>query len=153
MVLADEPTGNLDPASASQVIGVMASAIYHVTALRATDPNWDARPRNIWQQYELHVQRLDERLDHSLEQLYANATAKGMWKGTAVHNRSDYFVQGVLAYFDAIGQSMPPEGGQQSITTREALRQYDPELFSLISQTMAYDGHVDWRLPRHGEDR
>ncbi|HEV8606651.1 MAG TPA: hypothetical protein VGQ99_14850 [Tepidisphaeraceae bacterium] len=137
----------------SQVIRVMASAIYHVTARRGIDPNWDSRPRNLWQQYELHLQRLDERLDHSLEQLYANAGAKGMWKGTAVHNRADYFVQGVLAYFDAAGQSMPPPDAQQSITTREALRQYDPELFSLISQTMAYDGHVDWRLPRRAAAR
>jgi alpha-glucosidase len=137
----------------SQVIRVMATAVYHVTAKRPVDPNWETRPRNLWQQYELHVQRLDERLDHSLEQLLANATAKGMWKGTAVHNRADYFVQGVLAYFDAAGQSLPPSDAQQSIVTREALRQYDPELFSLISQTMAYDGHVDWRLPRHAADR
>jgi len=132
----------------SQVIRVMAGAIYHVTAKRPMDPNWDSRPRNLWQQYELHVQRLDERLDHSLEQLLANATGKGMWKGAAFHNRADYFSAGMLAFFDAAGQSMPPIDAQQSITTREALRQYDPELFSLISQTMAYDGHVDWRLPR-----
>jgi len=131
----------------------MAGAVYHVTARRPIDPNWDSRPRNLWQQYELHLQRLDERLDHSLEQLYANATSKGMWKGTAVHNRADYFVSGVLAYFDAAGQSMPPLDAQQSITTRETLRQYDPELYSLISQTMAYDGHADWRLPAHAAAR
>ena len=137
----------------SQIVRVMAGAIYHVTARRAIDPNWDSRPRGLWQQYELHLQRLDERLDHSLEQLYANATAKGMWKGTAVHNRADYFVYGVLAYFDAAGQSMPPVDAKQSITTREALRQYDPELYSLISQIMAYDGHADWRSPRNAAAR
>jgi len=52
----------------------------------------------------------------------------------------------VLAYFDAAGQDMPPNDAPHSIATREALRQYDPELFALIAQTMAYDGHVDWRL-------
>ena len=130
----------------SQVIRVMAGAIYQVTAKRPVDPNWDTRPRNVWQQYELRVQRLDERLDQSLEKLYSNASGKGMWKGTAVHDRTSYFVQGVLAYFDAAGQHLPPNDAVYSIITRENLRQYDPDLFALISQTMAYDGHVDWRL-------
>ena len=136
---------NLD----SQVIRVMAGAIYAVTAKRPVDPTWDERPRNVWQQYELRVQRLDERLDQNLEKLYANAGGKGLWKGTAVHDRESYFVQGVLAYFDAAGQDFAPNDAPHNIATREALRQYDPELFNLINQTMAYDGHVDWRLQPH----
>ena len=44
-------------------------------------PEWDKRPRNLWQQYELHVQRLDQRLDESLEQLYVKASAKACGKG------------------------------------------------------------------------
>jgi hypothetical protein len=133
----------------SQVIRVMAGAIYQVTATRPVDQNWDTRPRNLWQQYELRVQRLDERLDQSLEKLYSNCSGKGMWKGTAVQDRTSYFVHGVLAYFDAAGQHMPPNDALYSITTRQHLRQYDPDLFALISQTMAYDGHVDWRLRDH----
>ena len=31
------------------------------------------------------------------------------------------------------------------INTRELLRAYDPNLYALVSQTMAYQGHVDWR--------
>jgi hypothetical protein len=134
----------------SQVIRVMASAVYEVTAKRPVDPDWDTRPRNLWQQYELRVQRLDQRLDRTLEQLYAKASAKGLWKGTAVHDRASYFVQGVLAYFDAAGQDMPPNDSPHNIAAREALRQYDPDLFALISQIMAYDGHVDWRLRAAG---
>ncbi|HEV8377370.1 MAG TPA: hypothetical protein VGP99_00855, partial [Tepidisphaeraceae bacterium] len=130
----------------SQVICVMAGAVYEVTAKRPVDSDWDARPRNVWQQYELRVQRLDQRLDRSLEQLYGNVSGKGLWKGTSVHDRASYFVQGVLAYFDAAGQDMPPNDSPHGITTREALRQYDPDLFALLSQTLAYDGHVDWRL-------
>jgi alpha-glucosidase len=95
---------------------------------------------------------VDERLDQSLEQLYKNAAEKGMWKGTAVHDRASYFTEGVLAYFDGVGQEMPPNDAPHGITTREALRQYDPDLFTLINQTMAYDGHVDWRLPRHAAE-
>ena len=51
-----------------------------------------------------------------------------------------------FTHFDAAGQDLPPNDAPHSIATREALRQYDPELFALIAQTMAYDGHVDWRL-------
>lgn len=32
------------------------------------------------------------------------------------------------------------------IGTREALREYDPDLHSLVNETMANDGRVDWRL-------
>jgi hypothetical protein len=52
----------------------------------------------------------------------------------------------VLAYCDAAGQDTPPNDSPHTINNLEALRQYDPELFALISQVMAYDGHVDWRL-------
>lgn len=137
----------------SHVIRVMARAAYEVTGRRAVDPNWDSRPGNVWQQYELRLQRLDERLDQSLEQMYKNASEKGMWKGTAAQDRASYFVEGILAYFDAIGQEMPPNDAPHAITTREGLKQYDPELFELVRRTMAYEGHVDWRLPRNGAQR
>lgn len=149
LLVVDEQNLTSDLLQDSQVIRVMAGAVYALTAKRPVDANWDARPRNVWQQYELRVQRLDERLDQNLEKLHANATGKGMWKGTAVHDRSSYFVQGMLAYFDAAGQDFAPNDAAHNISTREALRQYDPQLFDLINQTMAYDGHVDWRLGAH----
>jgi hypothetical protein len=31
------------------------------------------------------------------------------------------------------------------ICTRELLKQYDPDLYALVSETMAYDGRPDWR--------
>ena len=71
-----------------------------------------------------------------------------MRKGTSVHGRAGYFTAGVLAYFDAAGQDMAPNDAPHGVKTREALKQYDPDLFALINRTMAYDGHVDWRLPR-----
>jgi hypothetical protein len=151
MVVVSDENAMLDPSRPgvgdSQVVRVMARAVYEVTGRRPVDPNWDSRPRGGWQQYELRVQRLDERLDQSLEQLFKGATGKGLWKGTSVHDRAGYFTQGVLAYFDAAGQDMPPAGASHGITTREALKQYDPDLFDLVHKTMAYDGHVDWRLP------
>jgi hypothetical protein len=36
------------------------------------------------------------------------------------------------------------------MTTREALKSHDPELYALVDETMAYGGHVDWRHERRG---
>ena len=52
----------------------------------------------------------------------------------------------MLAYFDALGQEAAPGDAPHPIHSREALREYDPELFALVNETMAYDGHVDWRF-------
>ena len=52
----------------------------------------------------------------------------------------------MLAYFDALGQDAAPNDAPHPITTREALKDYDPELYALVNETMAYDGHVDWRF-------
>jgi len=135
-----------DPyATECQVIRVLAKAAYHVTGTRPVDPNWDNRRRDL-QQYELRVQRMDIRFDERLKTIYDGAMSKGRWKGTpAVHDRVEYWAEGVLAYFDATGTGMPPADGDHPITTREALREYDPNLFALVDETMAYKGKVDWR--------
>jgi hypothetical protein len=133
----------------SMVIREMASAIYHVTGLRPEDPNWDHRDRDV-QQYEMRVKRMDERFDHRLQENYTNAMAKGMWKGTpAVHDRVEYWAEGVLAYFDAAGAGDPPNDQPHPIITREQLRSYDPALCALVEETMAYNGHQDWRYDVH----
>jgi alpha-glucosidase len=132
-------------ATECQVIRVLAGAIYHVTAKRPIDPDWENRGRDV-QQYELRVRRMDIRFDRKLEQLYDSAMSKGMWKGTAaVHGRVEYWTQGVLAYFDATGQGVGPNDAEHPITTRDSLRDYDPGLFALVDETMAYKGKVDWR--------
>ena len=135
-----------DPyATECQVIRVFAKALYHVTGKRPVDANWDDRGRNV-QQYELRVRRMDIRFDEKLKKLYDNAMSKYLWKGTiAFHDRVEYWTEGVLAYFDAVGQGVPPNNAAAPITTREALKDYDPDLFSLVDETMAYHGKVDWR--------
>jgi hypothetical protein len=65
-----------------------------------------------------------------------------------VHDRAALWAAGVLAYFDAAGQDAAPVGAVHPIATREALQQYDPGLYALVHETMAYAGHVDWRLGR-----
>ena len=135
-------------ATESQVIRGFAKAIYHVTGTRPVDPNWEKRTRDV-QQYELRVQRMDIRFDERLKTLYDGAMSKGRWKGTpAVQDRVEYWAQGVLAYFNAVGTGMTPTDADHPIATREALREYDPDLFALVDETMAYNGKVDWRYYR-----
>ncbi len=128
------------------VIRVFAKALYHVTGARPVDPNWNDRGRAV-QQYELRVKRLDVQFDQKLKQLYEAAMAKGLWNGTAaVHDRVQYWVEGVAAYFHATRYEAAPVDVAHPITTREMLKAYDPDLYALVNETMAYDGHVDWRF-------
>ena len=132
-------------ASGCQVIRVFAKALYHLTGTRPVDPNWNSRGRNV-QQYELRVRRMDIRFDNKLKELYDNAMSKDLWKGTAAAgNRVEYWAEGVLAYFDAAGAVAAPNDADHPIATRESLKQYDPGLFALVEETMAYKGKVDWR--------
>ena len=147
VVSQENVLGGLDDAYAAecQVIRVFARALYHVTAMCPVDPDWENRRRNV-QQYELRVQRMDIRFDDKLTKLYGSAMSKGLWKGTAaVHDRVEYWTAGVLAYFDAAGLGVPPNDAARPITTREKLAEYDPGLFALVDETMAYNCKVDWR--------
>jgi hypothetical protein len=132
-----------------------ATALYDVCGTRPMDPNWNNHGRDI-QQYELRVKRLDVQFDEKLKQLYEAAMSKGIWKNTpAVQDRVSYWAEGMLAYFDAAGQEGAPfkDAGRNGdftdsphpINTREALKAYDPDLYALVNETMAYDGEVDWR--------
>src|SRR5262249_24774449 len=99
------------------------------------------------QQYELRVKRLDVQFDERLKQLHEAATSKDLWKGTPVANdRVEYWAVGVLAYFDTLGKGAAPNEVSHPVNTRERLRDYDPDLYALVNETMAYEGHVDWRF-------
>ena len=101
------------------------------------------------QQYELRVQRLDLRFGRRIRDLHAAALQAGKWRGTSAMNDSaEYWARGVLAYFDAAGQHQAPLDASHPIATREALQLYDPGLFALVEETMAYKGKTDWRLSR-----
>jgi hypothetical protein len=129
------------------VISVFAKALYQVTGLRPVDPNFEQQ-RNK-QQYELRVKRMDIEFDQKLGKLYEKALSAGLWKGAAAaRNRAEYWAAGVEAYFDAVGETPAPDLADRPITTREMLKAYDPELYALVDETMAYKGHVDWRFKR-----
>jgi hypothetical protein len=44
-----------------------------------------------------------------------------------------------------LGQDAAPNDADFPIRTRELLQHYDPDLFALVHETMAYGGKVDWR--------
>jgi hypothetical protein len=152
LLVVGEENVVVDPAAPNvgdcQVIRVFAKALHRVAGTRPVDPNWEKRGRDV-QQYELRVKRLDVRFDERLKELHERAIGAGKWKGTsAVHDRAAYWAAGVLAYFDASGQDAAPNDADHPITTRESLKAYDPDLHALVNETMAYDGHVDWRYHR-----
>ena len=125
------------------VIRGFARALYDVTARRPVDTVRNASP----QQYELRVTRMDVRFDRRLDSLYKAAVAAGKWKNTAaIRDRIEYWMRGVLAYFDAAGQHSPPLDAGYQVATRESLSAYDPGLFALVEETMFHRGKVDWRL-------
>ncbi|HUF63796.1 MAG TPA: hypothetical protein VMN36_17090 [Verrucomicrobiales bacterium] len=131
----------------NHVVSVFARAIHRVAGTRPVDPDWENRPRRLWQQYELRVQRLDERFDQRLRLLRDEALQLGRWTGTsAIHDPEAYWVAGVLAYFDAKGQDAAPADAAHPIVTRELLKDYDTGLYDLVHETFAYGGRVDWRF-------
>jgi hypothetical protein len=133
----------------SHLVRVLASAIHRLAGTRPVDETWNDRPRELWQQYELNLKRLDEGFDRQLQELHQAAMSAGKWQGTtAVHDHASYWIAGVLAYFDAAGQEPTPTDSPHAIGTRESLAEYDPALYDLVRATMAYDHRVDWRLPQ-----
>jgi hypothetical protein len=127
------------------VVSVFAKGLHQVTGLRPVQAGFEKRERK--QQYELRVKRLDIEFDKRLQNLFEEASAKKRWRGTAAaRDRVEYWAAGVEAYFDAAGAGQPPHDADRPVATREALRAYDPGLYALVDETMAYRGHVDWRV-------
>jgi hypothetical protein len=136
------------------LLRLLADAIYQVPGQREVDPEWENRPRNLWQQYELRVQRLDSRWAEQIQSCHQQALAAGKWLGTsAIHDPAAYWAAGVLAYFDGAGESLLPVDSPVSISSRQRLREYDPELFQAVANTFAYEFRVDWRVDLRGDLR
>ena len=82
----------------------------------------------------------------------AAAHDRGQWvvewhalRGHADAQRTPFITHGLADQLDAVGQGVPPNDAAAPITTREELKDYDPDLFELVDETMAYNGKVDWR--------
>jgi hypothetical protein len=154
LVVVDETNVLADPdvplVGQNQVIRGMARAFFVLTSERPIDPDWEDRGRQV-QQYELRVKRLDVTFGDKVKELYGDAIEEGRWSGTAsVHSPAEYWAQAVTAYFEATGQAAAPNGAAHPIGTRSLLESYDQELYKLVNETMAYDGHLDWRYEHVG---
>jgi hypothetical protein len=101
-----------------ELIQTFAKTFCELTGKRPVDPNWENRGREV-QQYELRVQRLDERFDQKLKAIHDSA------------DRGDVWAKAVVDYFGP---------------RRERLKEKNSQLYDLVHETMAYEGHVDWRL-------
>ena len=140
-VLSDLPR---DPsATECQVIRVFAKALYHVTATRPVDPNWDKRGRDV-QQYELRVQRMDVRFDDRLKTLYDDAMSRVVEGHRRRAQPRRILTGGVLAYLTrwaraSVQRCRRPD---RDASGPEGLRS---GLFELVETTMACKGKVDWR--------
>jgi hypothetical protein len=129
------------------VVSVFAKGFYRVCGARPVDPAFEKRRDK--QQYELRVTRLDVEFDKKVGKLFDAATKQKLWKGTAAaRDRFEYWSAGVEAYFDAAGRGAAPNGADRPIATRDALKAYDPDLFALVDETMAFRERVDWRSKR-----
>lgn len=125
----------------SPVIAVLAEAAYRVAGLRPVIPDYHGN-----QQYELRVKRLDVEFDQAVTALFNQARAADAWADTpAAQDKFAYWCAGVLAYFDASGPHSAPRGSPTPVNTRERLATYDPGLFAIVHETMAYQDKVDWR--------
>lgn len=134
-------------AGKDMTVSVFAKGFYRVAGLRPVDPEFENRREK--QQYELRVKRLDVEFDKKVAKLFDAATEKRLWKGTAAaRDRFEYWAAGVEAYFDAGGTGTAPTGADRPIVTRELLKAYDPDLFALVDETMAFKERVDWRVKR-----
>ncbi len=79
----------------------------------------------------------------TLKQTYNDAISKGLWKDTyAGSNADEYWAEGVQDWFDANLKANPPNGIHNEIHTRKGLKEYDPDLFSLLAQVFPDD---EWR--------
>lgn len=134
-VVAEEALAEAPRVNDHPVVAVLARAIYQVCGQRPVAP---VDPVLI-QQYEKNVERIDVTFGAKVDELFKQAGEAGKWRGTAaIHSPANYWTKGVLAYFDAAGQDFAPEGGESPITTRAALRDYDPGLFELVDRTMGF---------------
>ncbi|MFO0624612.1 MAG: hypothetical protein U0325_03275 [Polyangiales bacterium] len=70
-----------------------------------------------------------------LERAFAAAQAAGRWTNTyAGSNLDEYFAEGAQSFFDTNQRADPPNGIHNAVSTRAALRAYDPGLYALLEE-------------------
>ncbi len=123
------------------VVRTMALAVYRALASRPFDPGYQERPARLWQQYELGLERVDERFAQRVHELFEKSRQEGRWHGTpAAHAAEWYWTKGVLLYFGACGQDHPYFSSGAPVDEHGALREYDPDLYEFLDTAWARKG-------------
>jgi hypothetical protein len=98
--------------------------------------------------HEVGMKALDKGFDDRLKKLYKQAMDKGLWQNTyAATNHKEYWAEGVQSYFNCNLRADPPDGNHNHVRTRRQLRNYDPDLASLIDEVFAKN---PWRWMPNG---
>lgn len=93
--------------------------------------------------HQMGLDEIDAAFDTRLTEVYSQAIAEGLWKGTyAAKNRHEYWAEGAQSWFDT---NRPPDGEHNDVDTREELQAYDPRLAALCESVF---GPGDWRYQR-----
>lgn len=71
--------------------------------------------------------------DDRLEELRHKAIESGLWDETyAVSNKYEYFAETVQSFFNCNQHVEKPNGVHNSISTRDKLKEYDPDMYALL---------------------
>lgn len=91
--------------------------------------------------------QVDSTFDDRLQQLYEQAKAKGILAGTYREtDRMEYFAEAVQDWFNVNAEMPHPDGKHNWCNTREELRDYDPDLYALLSE---YFPETDVQISKH----
>lgn len=76
----------------------------------------------------------DKEFEKNLKKIYENSLKKGLWQNTyAASNIKEFFAECVGAWFDVKTEGKKGgDGTNNSINTREELKQYDPEMYQFL---------------------
>ncbi len=93
--------------------------------------------------HETGMNQVDPAFDGRLEQAYAVAMTRGLWKGTyAATNRQEYWAEGVQSWFD---NNRENDALHNHVNTRAELKEYDPALAALVAGVL---GDRPWRYQK-----
>ncbi len=131
----------IDSNTQDSLVHDLALAAYIYNGVRPVDLAFKAQRQK--QQYEIGLERMDIRFDYKLRDLYAAAMEKNLWKSTPVSaNRFEYFAHGTSLFFNS-GSIKVSTG--ETISSREQLAKYDPQLEKLIADIFKHPQRTDWR--------
>ncbi|XP_033634572.1 uncharacterized protein LOC117295895 [Asterias rubens] len=83
----------------------------------------------------ISMTKVDRTFNGRLKAAWNEAKAAGLWQNTyAISHYREYFAEGVQAYYNCQTHRDDTDGLHNHVSTRDALSEYDPKLFSLIAE-------------------